>query len=76
MCEFWKYYFFINNNVIILYFLKAIKLLILVFFNFKLLFVEFKVVKEKVDGVEGVVEIFKEGFKEDIIKVVVDNVKW
>lgn len=51
-------------------------MLILVFFNFKLLFVEFKVVKDKVDGVEGVVEIFKEGFKEDFIKVVVDNVKW
>lgn len=32
--------------------------------------------KEKADGVEGVVEIPKEGSKEDIIKAVVDNVKW
>lgn len=32
--------------------------------------------KDKADGVEGVVEIPKEGSKEDIIKAVVDNVKW
>lgn len=32
--------------------------------------------KEKADGVEGAVEIPKEGSKEDIIKAVVDNVKW
>lgn len=32
--------------------------------------------KDKADGVEGVVEIPKEGSKDDIIKAVVDNVKW
>lgn len=32
--------------------------------------------KDKADGVEGVVEIPKEGSKEDIIKAVVNNVKW
>lgn len=44
--------------------------------NLKLSPVEFKAAKDKADGVEGVVEIPKEGSKEDIIKAVVDNVKW
>lgn len=57
--------FFINNK----YFLRDLTVLILSPF-------EFKAAKDKADGVEGVVEIPKEGSKEDIIKAVVDNVKW